>query len=143
MPVFLNLMHLQKRIFSSVQLLSHANSLRPHGLQYTRLPCPSPTPGACSNSCPSSPGCRPTILSSVVPFSSGLESFPASGSFPVSKEHWRRKWQPTPVFFPGESHGQRSLVGYGSWGCKESDMTEQLTLIIPALLFHSFQDFFS
>ena len=37
---------------------------------------------------------------------------------------WRRAWQPTPVFFPGESHGQRSLVGYSPWGCKESDMTE-------------------
>ena len=40
---------------------------------------------------------------------------------------WRRKWQPTPVFLPGESHGRRGLVGYGLWGCKESDMTEQLT----------------
>ena len=39
---------------------------------------------------------------------------------------WRRKWQPTPVFLPGESHGQRSLVGYSPWGCKESDTTEQL-----------------
>ena len=37
---------------------------------------------------------------------------------------WRRKWQPTPVFLPGESHGQRSLAGYSPWGCKESDMTE-------------------
>ena len=40
---------------------------------------------------------------------------------------WRRKWQPTPVFLPGESHGQRGLVGYGLWGCIESDKTEQLT----------------
>ena len=40
--------------------------------------------------------------------------------------NWRRKWQPTPVFLPGESHGQRSLVGYSPWGCKESDMTERL-----------------
>ena len=39
---------------------------------------------------------------------------------------WRRKWQPTPVFLPGKSHGQRSLVGYSPWGHKESDMTEQL-----------------
>ena len=43
---------------------------------------------------------------------------------------WRRKWQPTPVFLPGKSHGQRSLVGYISWGCKESNTTEQLS--IPA-----------
>ena len=40
---------------------------------------------------------------------------------------WRRKWQPTPVFLPGESHGQRDLVGCGPWGCKEADTTEQLT----------------
>ena len=39
---------------------------------------------------------------------------------------WRRKWEPTPVFLPGKSHGWRSLVGYSSWGCKESDMTERL-----------------
>ena len=58
-----------------------SNSLRPHGLQHTRLPCPSPTPRACSISCPSNQWCHPTISSSVVPFSSHLQSFPASGSF--------------------------------------------------------------
>ena len=45
----------------------------------------------------------------------------------VGKIPWRRKWQPNPVFLPGKSHGQRSLVGYSPWGHKESDMTEQLT----------------
>ena len=45
----------------------------------------------------------------------------------VGKMPWRRKWQPAPVFLPGESHGQRSLAGYSLWGHKESDMTEQLT----------------
>ena len=45
----------------------------------------------------------------------------------VRKLLWRRKWQPSPVFLPGESQEQRSLVGYGSWGCKESDMTNQLS----------------
>ena len=45
----------------------------------------------------------------------------------VRKIPWRRKWQPTPVFLPGKSHGQRSLVGYSPWGHKESDMTEQRT----------------
>ena len=54
-----------------------------HGLHNTRLTCPSPTPGACSNSCPSSLWCHPTISSSVIPFSSYLQSFPSSGSFPV------------------------------------------------------------
>ena len=62
-----------------------SNSLQPHGLLHARLPCPSPTPGACSNSCPSSRWCHPTISSSVVPFSSCLQSFPASGSFPRSQ----------------------------------------------------------
>ena len=47
----------------------------------------------------------------------------------VRKIPWRRKWQSIPVFLPGESHGQRSLVGYSPWGCKESDMTERLHLI--------------
>ena len=58
-----------------------SNSLRPHGLQHTRLPCPSLTPVACSNSCPSSQWCHPTISYSVIPFSSCLQSFPVSGSF--------------------------------------------------------------
>ena len=58
-----------------------SNSLWPHGLQHTRLPCPSPTPRAHSNSCPLSQWCHPTISSSVVPFCSCLQSFPASGSF--------------------------------------------------------------
>ena len=60
------------------------DSLWPHGLQHARLPCPSATSRACSNSCPSSQGCHPTILSSVVPFSSCLQSFPASRSFLMS-----------------------------------------------------------
>ena len=62
-----------------------SNSLWPNGLQHTRLPCPSPTPRAYSNSCPYSQWCHPTISSSVIPFSSHLQSFPASGSFPISQ----------------------------------------------------------
>ena len=62
-----------------------SDSLRPHGLQHSRLPCPSPTPGVYSNSCPLSQWCHPTISSSVVPFSSCLQSFPAMGSFQVSQ----------------------------------------------------------
>ena len=62
-----------------------SDSLWPHGLQHTRLPCPSPTPRAYSNSCPSSQWCHATISSSVVPFFSHLQSFPASGSFPMSQ----------------------------------------------------------
>ena len=59
-------------------------TLWPHGLQHARLPCPSPSPGVSSNSCLLSWWCYPTISSSVVPFSSCLQSFPASGSFPMS-----------------------------------------------------------
>ena len=62
-----------------------SDSLRSHGLQHTRLPCRSPSPRACSNSCPSSWWFHPTISSSVVPFSSCLQSFPSSGSFPMSQ----------------------------------------------------------
>ena len=58
-----------------------SDSLWPHGLQHTRPPCPSPTPGVYSNSCPLSQWCNPAISSSVVPFSSYLQSFPTSGSF--------------------------------------------------------------
>ena len=61
------------------------DSLWPHGLYYARLPWLSPTPVACSNSCPSSQWCHPTISSSVVPFSSCLQSCPASGCFPMSQ----------------------------------------------------------
>ena len=61
-----------------------SDSLRPHGLQHARPPCPSPTPRDYSDSCPSSQWCHPTISSSVIPFSSHLQSFPALGSFPVS-----------------------------------------------------------
>ena len=77
---------LMDRAFSSVQF-SHSvvsNSLRPHGLQLSRLPCPSPTPRAYSNWCLSCWWCHPTISSSVILFSFHLQSFPASGSFQTS-----------------------------------------------------------
>ena len=61
-----------------------SDSLRPHGLQHTRLPGPSPSPGSCLNSYPLSQWCHPTISSSVTPFSSSLQSFPASRSFSMS-----------------------------------------------------------
>ena len=98
--VFHNIMHfLVKNTIASFQIvqnfkLSHSvqfspsvpsDTLLPHGLQHARLPCLSPTPGACSDSCPSSWWCHPTILSFVVPFSSCLKSFPALESFPMSQ----------------------------------------------------------
>ena len=67
----------------SHSVVSH--SLRPHGLQHTRPRCPSPTPGVYPNSCPLSQWCHPAISFSVVPFSSSLQSFPASGSFLMSQ----------------------------------------------------------
>ena len=81
--------YIYKYQFSSVQF-SHSvvsDSLRPHESKHARPPCPSPTPGVYSNSCPSSRWCHPTISSSIVPFSSCLQSFPASGSFPISRFH--------------------------------------------------------
>ena len=62
-----------------------SDSLWPHRLQHASLPCPSPSPGACSNSCPQSLWYHPIISFSIVPFFSCLQSFPASGSFPVSQ----------------------------------------------------------
>ena len=73
--------------FSSVQFSCSvmSDSLQPHGMQHTRPPCPSPTPGAYSNSHPLNQWCHPTISSSVNPFSSCLQSFPASGPFQMSQ----------------------------------------------------------
>ena len=74
-------------LFGDVVQFSHSvmsDSLRPHGLQDARPPCPSPTPRACSNSCPSSLWCHQTITSTVFPFSFCIQSFPESGSFPMS-----------------------------------------------------------
>ena len=62
-----------------------SDSLWPHGVQHARPPCPLPSPRACSNSCPLSQWCHPTISSSVTPFSYYHQSFPALGSFPVSQ----------------------------------------------------------
>ena len=70
--------------FNSVQSLSHVDSLRPKRLQHARPPCPSPTPGVYSNSCPLSQWCHSTISSSVSPFCR-MQSFPASGSFQMSQ----------------------------------------------------------
>ena len=72
-----------------------SDSLWPHGWQHTRFPCPSSTPRVCSNSCPSSWWCHPAISSSVVPFSSYPQSYPASGSFPnesVLRIRWPEYW---------------------------------------------------
>ena len=79
--------HTHTHTQSSVQFscLVVSDSFQSHGLQHARPPCPSPAPGVYSNSCPLSQWCHPTISSSVVLFSSRLQSFPASGSFPMSQ----------------------------------------------------------
>ena len=80
--------HLHLRLLASracCSVTQSCPSLRPHGLQHARLPCPSPSPRACSNSCPLSWWCHPTISSSASSFSFCLQSFPASGSFPMSQ----------------------------------------------------------
>ena len=71
-----------------------SDSLQSHGLQHTRLPCSSPTPRACSCSCPSSRWCRPTISSSLIPFSSCLQSFPASvfSDESILRIRWPKYW---------------------------------------------------
>ena len=79
------IMHIDARLSVQFSCSVVSDSAQPHGLQHGRLPCPSPAPGAHSNSCPLSQWCHPTISSSAIPFSSRLHCFPASGSFSVSQ----------------------------------------------------------
>ena len=82
--VFIHIIHIHH--YTHMTEFSHSvmsDFLLPHGLQHARPPCPSPTPGVYPNSCPLSWWCHPTISSSVVPFSSRLQSFPVSGSSPI------------------------------------------------------------
>ena len=83
-----------------------SNSLRPHELQHARPPCPSPTPGVHSNSCPSNRWCHPAISSSVIPFSSCPQSFPASESFPLSQlcMRWSKYWSFSFSIIPSKEH---------------------------------------
>ena len=83
-----------------------SDSLHTDGLHHARLPCPSPTPRTCSNSCPSSQWCHLTISSSVIPFSSCLQSIPASGSSNESVLHirWRKYWSFIFSISPSNEH---------------------------------------
>ena len=94
---------------TSVQISCSAVSisLRSHGLQHTRCLCLSPPPGACSNSCPSSQWCHPTISSSVVPFPSSLQSFVSSGAFSneaVLHIRWPKYWSFTFSISPSNEY---------------------------------------
>ena len=101
-----------------------SNSLWPHGLQHTRLPCPSPTPRACSNSCPSGQWCHPTISSSVVPFSSCLQSFTIRVCSDESALHikWSKYWSFSISISPSNEYsglfplGLMSLISLQSKG---------------------------
>ena len=102
-----------------------SDSLQPHESQHARPPCPSNSRSSL----------RLMFIESVMPFSHLIPCHPLLLLPPIppsirvfsNKSHWKRKWQPTPVFLPGESHGQRSLAGCSPWGHRESDMTERLT----------------
>ena len=83
--IYLKIYYFSVEFSRSVWLLLMSDSLWPHGLQHARFPCPSPNPGAYSNSCPLSRWCHPTISSSVIPFSSCPQSLPESESFPMSQ----------------------------------------------------------
>ena len=115
---------------SSVQfsLSVMSDSLRPHGLQHARPPCPSPTPGAHSNSCPSSRWHHPTISSSVVPFLSCLQSFPASGSIPMS-QFFASGGQRTGVSATAFSHAIMTFINHG-----DLQVCSELCISLPCLI---------
>ena len=99
----------QDAIFSSVQFSRSvmSNSLRPRGLQHSRPRCPSPTSGVYLNSCPLSQWCHPTISSSFIPFSSCLESFPASVSFQMCQFlhiRWPKYWSFNFIISPSNEY---------------------------------------
>ena len=97
-----------------------SDSLRPHGLQHAMLPCPWPTPGAYSDSCPLSRWCHPTISSSVIPFSSCLQSFPALGSFQMIQ------------FFPsgGQSIGVSASASVNEYSWISNEYSELISFRI-------------
>ena len=102
-----------RKVKSESEVTQSCLTLRPHGLQPTRLLRPWDSPGKSTGV-----GCHCLLQQCRRP---GFNPW-------VWKLPWRRKWQPIPVFLPGEFQGQRSLAGYSPWGHKESDMTEWLTL---------------
>ena len=106
-------------MIASIQLLFSCwvvtNSLQPHGLQHTRLPCPSPSPGVCSNSCSLSQWCYLTITSSVTPFSFCLQPFPTSGQF-SNESALRIRWPKYWCFSNSPSNEYSGLIPLGLTG---------------------------
>ena len=111
--MFIHTKHMQRYVFImtifylfiSIQFSCSvvSDSLRPHESQHARPPCPSPTPGVHSDSCPSSQWCHPAISSSVVPFSSCPQSLPASESFPPHMR-WPKYWSFSFSIIPSKEH---------------------------------------
>ena len=109
---------------NSVQF-SHSvmsESLRPHELQHARSSCPSPTPRVYSNSCPLGQWCHPTISSSVVPFSSCLQSFPASGDFSneLARIRWPKFWSFHFSISPSNKYSGLISLGWTVWISSQS-----------------------
>ena len=119
-----------------------SDSLWPQRLQHARLPCPSPTPGAYSNSCPLSWWCHPNISSCVIPFSSCLQSFPASGSFQMSQFFMRWPRYSSFSFNISPSNEHPGLISFRmDWldllavqGTLKSSPTQQFKSIISLVL---------
>ena len=118
------------------------NSFQHHRPQRARLPCPSLSPRVCSNSCPLSLWCHPTISSSVLPFSSCLRSFPASGSFPMSQffTRWPKDWSFSFSISPSNEHSEQISFRIGRFdllavqGTQESSPAPQFKSINPSVL---------
>ena len=112
-----------------------SDSSWPHGRQHARPPCPSPSPRTCPNSCPLSQWCHPTILSSVVPFSSCLQSFPASGFFSNDSalcSRWPEYWSFSFSISPSNEYS-----GLISFGIDWFDLLVVQDCIFPELLLNS------
>ena len=117
-----------------------SDSLRPHGLQHARPPCPSPTPGVYLNSCPLSQWCHAIISSSVVPFSSCPQSFPASGSFQMNQFFASKYWRFSFSISPSNEYSglislrMDSLYLLAVQGTQESSPTPQFKSINSSVL---------
>ena len=110
-----------------------SDSLWPHGLQHARFPRPSPSPGACSNSCPLNQWCHPTISSSFTPFSSCLQSFPASGSF-SNQSALRIRW---PKYWSFNISPSREYSGLISFRIDWLDLLEVQGTLKSLLQYHN------
>ena len=137
-------MHVDKLHLNTVQSVLFScsvvsDSLRPHELQHTRLPCPSPTPGIHSNSCLSSQWCLPAISSSAVPFSSCPQSLPDSESFPIESTlhmRWPKYWSFSFNISPSKEHSGVISLEWTGWISLQS---QGLSRVFPNTTFQKHQ----